>query len=143
MRTTPDRIRHAISFEIIGLITSTPLGALVFDKPILDIGVVALVGASVATVWNYLFNLGFDHALARRTGSTQKTIGLRVLHAIGFEAGLLALLLPFVAWYLDVSLWQALTMDIAFALYYVVYAFIFNWAYDRLFPLPEWQAAPH
>ncbi|MFN6986918.1 MAG: chlorhexidine efflux transporter, partial [Rhizobium oryzihabitans] len=27
-----------------------------------------------------------------------------------------------------------------FALFYVVYAFVFNWSYDRLFPLPEWQS---
>ena len=30
-------------------------------------------------------------------------------------------------------------MDVSFAAFYVVYAFVFNWAYDRLFPLPEWQ----
>jgi hypothetical protein len=32
-------------------------------------------------------------------------------------------------------------MDVSFAVFYVVYAFVFNWAYDRIFPLPEWQAA--
>ncbi len=30
-------------------------------------------------------------------------------------------------------------MDVSFALFYVVYAFVFNWAYDAIFPLPEWQ----
>jgi uncharacterized membrane protein len=30
-------------------------------------------------------------------------------------------------------------MDVSFALFYVVYAFVFNWAYDRIFPLPDWQ----
>ena len=48
-------------------------------------------------------------------------------------------LMPFIAWYLGISLWQAFVMDVAFALFYLVYAFVFNWAYDRLFPLPEWQ----
>jgi uncharacterized membrane protein len=23
--------------------------------------------------------------------------------------------------------------------FYMGYAFVFSWAYDRLFPLPEWQ----
>ncbi len=136
MRTTADRIRHALSFEVIGLMLITPLGALVFHHPIGDIGVVALVGATVATGWNYLYNWLFDHALRRLAGRVQKTMPERVLHAILFEIGLLALLLPFVALYLGVSLWEALLIDLSFALFYMVYAFVFNLAYDRLFPLP-------
>jgi uncharacterized membrane protein len=139
MRSTSDRIRHAISFEIIALIIVTPAGALLFHKPISDIGVIAIGGATIATLWNYIYNLGFDHLMRRQTGSTRKTPGIRVIHAILFELGLLIALLPFVAWYLQISLWEALIMDIAFALFYVVYAFVFNWGYDRVFPLPEWQ----
>jgi uncharacterized membrane protein len=30
-------------------------------------------------------------------------------------------------------------MDVSLSLFYLVYAFVFNWSYDRLFPLPEWQ----
>jgi len=139
MRSTRDRIRHALSFEIIALLIVTPLGALFFDKPIEDIGVIAIGGATIATGWNYLYNLGFDHLMRRMTGGTQKSPAIRVAHSILFELGLLIVLLPFVAWYLDISLWEALVMDIAFALFYVAYAFVFNWAYDRIFPLPEWK----
>ena len=139
MRSTYDRVRHAISFELIALLIVTPAGALLFAKPISDIGVIAIGGATIATGWNYLYNLGFDHLMQRSTGSTQKSAVIRVGHAILFELGLLVALLPFVAWYLQISLWDALIMDIAFALFYVVYAFVFNWAYDRVFPLPEWR----
>ncbi|AXV14334.1 hypothetical protein CYG48_00530 [Neorhizobium sp. SOG26] len=139
MRSTRDRIRHALSFEIIALLIVTPLGALFFHKPIEDIGVIAVGGATIATGWNYLYNLGFDHLMRRMTGGTQKSPAIRVAHSILFELGLLIVLLPFVAWYLDISLWEALVMDIAFALFYVAYAFVFNWAYDRIFPLPEWK----
>jgi uncharacterized membrane protein len=139
MRTTGDRIRHAISFEIIGLLIVIPLGALVFDMPAEHIGVVGLVSATIATAWNYLYNLGFDHAMVKLRGGTEKTPLLRVAHAILFEFGLLIVLLPFIAWYLGISIRHALMMDISFALFYVVYAFVFNWAYDRIFPLPEWQ----
>lgn len=136
MRTTRDRIRHAISFEIIGLALITPLGALAFGMPMHDIGVIGIVGATIATLWNYIYNIGFDHAMLRLRGSVLKTMPIRVLHAILFEAGLLMALLPFVAWYLQVSLWHALVMDIAFALFYLVYAFVFNLAYDKVFPVP-------
>lgn len=138
MRKTGDRIRHAISFEIIGLAIFIPLAAWVFGTPMEDIGVVGVVSATLATLWNYIYNLMFDHAMQRTRGTTLKTTPIRALHALLFEGGLLVVLLPFIAWYLNVSIWEALVMDIAFAIFYLVYAFIFNWGYDRLFPLPEW-----
>lgn len=140
MRTVADRIRHAFSFEIIGLMIIIPLGAWVFGMAAEDIGVVGVVSATIATAWNYIYNLGFDHAMQRAKGTTQKTTMLRVVHAVLFEAGLLIVLMPFIAWYLDISFAHALVMDMSFALFYVVYAFVFNLCYDRLFPLPEWDA---
>ncbi len=141
MRTTSDRLRHTISFEVIGLALVVPLGAWAFGMPMTDIGVVGIVGATIATVWNYAYNLVFDIALQRVTGGTRKSLPARVVHAVLFELGLLAILMPFLAWYLGVSLLQAFLMDVAFAAFYMVYAFVFNWAYDRVFPLPEWQEA--
>lgn len=139
MRSTSDRIRHAISFEILALLLVTPLGAWVFSLPITDIGVVSVVSATIAMLWNYIYNLGFDHAMQRLAGTTYKTVPIRVLHAVLFEAGILIVLAPFIAWYLGVGLWHAIVMDVSFSLFYLVYAFVFNWSYDRLFPIPEWQ----
>ncbi|WP_017431189.1 PACE efflux transporter [Vreelandella jeotgali] len=135
MRTVKDRIRHALSFEIIGLLLVTPMGAWLFDQPVDAIGMVAVVGATLATGWNYLYNLGFDHAMQRLRGDVRKTLAIRVFHAIVFEAGLLIVLLPFIAWYLGVGVVEAFRMDISFSMFYVVYAFVFNWAYDALFPV--------
>lgn len=135
MRTTRDRIRHAIWFEIIGLALIIPLGAFAFAMPMHDIGVIGAVSATVAMAWNYLYNLGFDHLMQRWRGHTAKTMPLRVLHAVLFELGLLLALMPLIAWYLNITLWQALIMDVAFALFYMVYAFVYNLAYDRVFPL--------
>lgn len=139
MRTTADRIRHAISFEVIGILLATPLGALVFNLHAGDSAVIVIGSATIAMAWNYIYNLGFDHAMMRLRGSTLKTVPLRVLHAVLFELGLLAMLMPLIALYLGISLWEALLMDLAFALFYMGYALVFNWGYDRLFPLPEWQ----
>lgn len=139
MRKTADRIRHAILFEIIGILIATPLGAFVFQLHAGDSAVIVIGSATVAMLWNYVFNLGFDHTMQRLRGTTQKTALLRVTHAVLFELGLLAMLMPLIALYLGISLWQAFLMDIAFALFYMVYALAFNWGYDRVFPLPEWQ----
>lgn len=136
MRTTKDRIRHALSFEIIGLMIAIPLGALVFHHPMEQIGVVTVVASILATGWNYVYNLGFDHAMKRLTGSVRKSVPVRVGHAVLFELGLLAIMLPFVAWYMGISLIDALLLDVALAVFYMIYAFVFNWAYDRIFPIP-------
>lgn len=141
MRKSWDRVRHALLFEIFGLILVVPLGALVFAMPMHDIGVVGLVSATLAMLWNYVYNWMFDTALQRTTGTTLKSVRIRVVHAVLFELGLLIVLMPFIAWYLGISLLHALVMDISFALFYMGYAFVFNWAYDKAFPLPEWKQA--
>jgi uncharacterized membrane protein len=137
MRTTKDRIRHAILFEIIGLCLVTPLANWLFAIPLIDAGAVSLAGATAATVWNYLYNLLFDHAMLRLRGHVHKTLALRVLHACLFEFGLLLILMAFLAWYLAVSLWQALLLNLSFIGFYLVYAFIYNWVYDKLVPIPD------
>ncbi|WP_375172800.1 PACE efflux transporter [Pseudooceanicola sp.] len=139
MRSFPDRLRHAISFELLALAIVIPLGALFFDVPMKHFGVVGVVSATLATLWNMVYNTLFDLVLRRRTGSTLKSPRVRLLHAALFEVGLLMVLLPFIAWYLGVTLWEAFVMDVALAAFYFAYAYIFNWGYDRLFPLPEWS----
>jgi len=142
MRSPLDRLRHALSFEIIALLLVVPLGAVAFHVPIHDIGVVGIVSATLATLWNMIYNYVFDVALQRLSGTTKKSASLRILHTVLFETGLLIVLMPFFAWYLGISLWQAFVMDLSFALFYMVYALGFNWAYDKVFPLPEWSGAP-
>jgi uncharacterized membrane protein len=134
MRSPWDRLRHAISFELGGLGLISPLGAWAFSMPVADITVVRIACAIIATLWTYLYNLAFDAILQRITGGIGKSIPVRVLHAVLFEVGLLAMLTPLMAWYLGISLVHAFVMDIAFALVFIAYTFVFNWAYDRVFP---------
>jgi uncharacterized membrane protein len=136
MRTTLDRIRQAVSFELIGLVIVIPLGSWLFGFETDEIGVLAVIAATVATGWNYVFNLGFDRLLVRARGHARKTMPLRVLHALAFEAGLLMILMPIIAWWLGITLLEAFLMDIFFAAFYIVYAFVFTWAYDTIFPIP-------
>ena len=135
MRTPRDRIRHALMFEIIALILVAPLGGLIFGIDMTHFGVVAVVSTTVAMGWNYVYNLGFDHALVALGQPLDKSAAARVLHAVLFEGGLLLALVPFIAWYLAVPLWQAFVMDLGLAGFYLIYALVFNWAYDRAFPL--------
>lgn len=140
MRTIRDRMRHALSFELIALIIVAPLGGILFGVSMGHFGIVAAVSTTIAMFWNYAYNLGFDHAAVRLGMSVHKTLSVRIIHAMLFEAGLLCLLVPFIAWYLGVSLRQAFIMDVVLAGFYMVYAFAFNWTYDAAFPLPPEKA---
>ncbi|QEW18089.1 putative membrane protein [Marinibacterium anthonyi] len=135
MRQTRDRIRHAVLFELIALILSIPLGNLIFGVEPAHFGVVALVSSTIAMGWTYLFNLGFDHAALRLRGTPAKTPVLRIVHVVLFEAGLLVLLVPFIAWYLRIPLARAFMMDLSLTGFYAAYALAFNWAYDLVFPV--------
>tara|TARA_R110002124_G_scaffold149220_1_gene315224 strand:- start:391613 stop:392035 length:423 start_codon:yes stop_codon:yes gene_type:complete len=140
MRSKKERLYQALSFEIIALFFAIPMGVFFFKMSISDIGILTVIGATLATIWVYIYNRAFDTVLKKITGQIQKTIKLRVLHAILFEAGLLIVLLPIIAWYLKISLMEALIMDLAFIAFYLVYAFVFNWVYDVLFPVKEARA---
>ncbi len=137
MRGTLDRIRHTVGFELIGLLIFAPLGSWVFGYALHQMGVIAAVASLIAAIWNYVYNLMFDKAMVRLTGSVRKSPAVRVCHALLFELGLLTVFLPGVAWYLKISLLDALLMDLAVAGFYVVYAFVYNWAYDIVFPVPS------
>ncbi|WP_449043661.1 PACE efflux transporter [Paracoccus versutus] len=137
MRSFPDRVRHALMFETIGLAIITPATAWLYGKPLLDMGVVGVGAATLATVWTFVFNLGFDHAMRWLHGHTRKALHHRLLHTLLFEGGLLVMLLPPMAWYLGMTLWQTLLLDLFIVAFYLVYNFVFNIAYDRIFPLPD------
>lgn len=97
---------------------------------------VASVGASVlAVTWNLIFNAMFE-AWERRQPVKGRSIRRRVAHAIGFEGGLVLSMVPFFAWWLEVSLWQAFVMDLGFITFFLVYTFVFSWCFDRVFGLP-------
>lgn len=137
MRTIKDRIHHALGFEVIGLFIFIPIAMWLFDFDITSIGIAAVVGSIIATVWNYFYNLLFDHSMLKLRGSVYKSIPIRILHALLFEGGLLVILLPMLAWYFNISLWQAFLMDIAMVTFYLVHAFVYNWGYDKVFPIPD------
>ena len=136
MRSTPDRIRHAVSFEIIAIAMVMFLGSHVFGMPPVSMGAVGIASSLVATIWTYLYNLGFDHALLRLNGSPENSWTMRVVHTILFEITLSLLLLPLIAIMLGISFIDALVMDLAMTAFFLVYTFVFNLVYDRIFPIP-------
>ena len=54
------------------------------------------------------------------------------MHAIGFEGGLMLITIPMVAYAMDMSMFQAILLDLSMTTCILVYTFIFQWCYDAL-----------
>lgn len=136
MRSTKDRIRHTLLFEGFAIILGTIVAKIVLQKPISSLGPFTVGMSLLAMLWNYSYNWGFDQWQLRFTklvAPIDRSLQTRIVHALGFEAGFILISLPIIAWWLGMTLWQALLMDIGFALFFMTYAFVFNWAYDAKF----------
>ena len=137
LRSLPDRIRQVALFEVGGLLLITPPFVWLSGVPATDsLGLLALI-ALIAALWNTSYNTAFDWIEGRLTGRTAdlRPVGMRALHAIGFESGLLLVSLPIIMLWTGMSWLEALIADIGLAIAYVVYAFVFNWLYDKSFPI--------
>ncbi|WP_322998880.1 multidrug/biocide efflux PACE transporter [Castellaniella sp.] len=129
-RSLSERIFHALAFEILAIGISAPLAAWITGHSALDMGIMTAVIATIAVTWNMIYNWLFDRLQARL--GFDRTYWVRVGHAFGFEGGLIIIAIPFVAWWLGISMWQALILDIGFVLFYLPYGFLFNLGYDKI-----------
>ena len=48
-------------------------------------GALVVLGATAATLWNYIFNPVFVHVLNWRRRDVRKTMPLRIVHAVLFD----------------------------------------------------------
>lgn len=126
----PERIAHALAFEVVALLICAPLFSWLMGTTLAAMGALTLAVSAIAAVWNVVYNAGFDR-LERRLGF-RRSFKVRLLHTVGFEAGLVLAAVPLVAVWLGISLWQALLLDAGLLLFFVPYTLAFNWGYDAL-----------
>ncbi|MGS0679646.1 PACE efflux transporter [Shewanella sp. 125m-7] len=128
--TFKDRIIHAILFEAIALAIIVPVASMLSGTEATSMIAVG-VGLSLFTVvWNYFYNIWFD----KQFGADRINRGLkvRIAHTCGFEGGLIFITVPAIAWFLELTLLQALAMEAAFLVFFFFYAVAFNWCYDNI-----------
>lgn len=135
MKPVTRRVLQAVLYEAIAIAFVGPVLSLAFGAPPASTFGLAVVLSGIALAWNYVFNTLFERWEARQP-VRGRSARRRIAHAIGFEGGLTFWLVPFMAWWLDVGLWPALLLDLAMLLFFLVYTFVFTWAFDRLFGLP-------
>ena len=129
------RIVYVTLYEIIAIVVATLGLAGLTGQGAAHSSVVAVASSAIAVAWNLVFNTFFERWEARQS-VRGRSIGRRVAHAIGFEGGLVLFLVPLFAWWFNVTLWQALVMDIGLVVFFLIYTFVFNWGFDYVFGLP-------
>ncbi|OOF83843.1 hypothetical protein BKG93_09120 [Rodentibacter ratti] len=128
--TLKERLLHSALFEIGAVGVSTIAMLLVSpDKGSATLGVGILMSV-VAMVWNLIFNSIFDKIFTAPRET--RGIVIRILHTLMFECGLLIATVPMIAYFLQLTLWQALMADIGLTILIMIYALIFNWIYDNV-----------
>ena len=146
VRNGKDRLRYTCLFEICLIVMVAPMAAFLLERQILDTGVLAVVLSLKAMLFNVVYNWYFDRFDVRAGRiPTERSFPRRILHAVGFEVGLMITSLPIVIWWLGVTLLQAILMDLLITSFVVAYTLVFTWGYDRLFPvmqMPRIQSQP-
>lgn len=135
LQGTRRRLIYVTLYEAVAIAVVTLALLVVTGEGPVSAGGLAVGSSAIAVAWNLAFNALFEQWESRQR-VRGRSVSRRVAHAIGFEGGLLLWLVPFFAWWLGVSLWQALVLDIGFLLFFLVYTYVFAWTFDRLFGLP-------
>ncbi len=134
MQGVKRRIVYVGLYELFAIVLSAILLQLMSGAGASSLGI-AVVTSIVAIVWNLVFNNLFEYWERHRT-TKGRSIGVRILHALGFEGGLVIFLLPIIALWLNVSVLEALMLELGLLVFFLVYTFVFNWVFDAVFGLP-------
>lgn len=121
---------HALSYEVILLVIIALVLSYVFEMPMQVTGGLGIAMAVTSVLWNMLFNHYFEKLEAKH--QLRRTFKIRVLHAIGFEGGLMLATIPMVAYALEKSMMQAFLIDLLMTLSILLYTFIFQYCYDHV-----------
>ena len=136
------KVVYITLYEVIAIAMSTTGLALLSGANMGHAGVAAIAASAIAVVWNLVYNTLFERWEASQV-TRGRSLLRRAVHAIGFEAGLVVTLVPLFAWWLEISLWQAFVLDLGLIVFFLVYTFVFNLLFDRVFGLPaSAQAVP-
>ena len=136
MTPTSRKILYAISFETLGVAVATIGLRLMSDASTSSTLTLSVLTATIALTWSFIFNSIFE-AWEARQSTRGRSLKRRSAHALLFEGGLVVILVPIMAWWLGVTLWQALIFEAGLIVLFFSYPYLFTWGFDRLFGLPQ------
>jgi uncharacterized membrane protein len=134
------RATQAVLYEAVAVGFLGPALGWLFEAPMASSLGLAVIMSTVAVMWSYVFNGWFERWEARQPVKG-RSLRRRLAHGLGFEGGLVATLVPLMAWWLNTSWLKAFVADLGVLAFFFVYAIGFTWVFDRVFGLPESAAA--
>lgn len=134
------KVVYVSLFELFAVALTSSFLMLLAGHDATHSGVAAIASSTVAVVWNFIYN-GLFEAWEARQATRGRSVARRVAHAVGFEGGLVVILVPLFAWWLNITLWEALVLDVGLVLFFMIYTFLFSLAFDRVFGLPASASA--
>lgn len=129
------KIVQAILYESIAVMVLSPGISLIYDQDLAHAGALSMMLSASALAWNVIYNYIFEWWEAHQP-ERARTFGRRLLHSLGFEGGLVLMLVPLVAWWLNISWWTALLTDLGLFVFFFFYALAFQWIFDKWFDVP-------
>lgn len=131
LKSKKELLFSAILFEVIALLMIVPAIMFILKKPLEAVGGMAIFMSLLATAWNMGFNFSFQKIM-KSLSIEKMTIKLRVLHAVMFEATMLTVATPIVAYILDISILHSLATNMGSAMFFTLYTFVYNIVYDKV-----------
>jgi uncharacterized membrane protein len=130
------RVVYISVFEISGTIISAYMLAWLSGAEASHTGPLAIMISTTAVTVNLIYNWLFERWEARQAARS-RSFARRLLHAAGFQTTLVVFLIPLIAWWMQISLLEALLLDAVLIVFFPVYMFVYNWAFDLIFGLPD------
>lgn len=130
------RVVYISLFEVTGIVISALILAYLSGTAPSHTGPLAVMTSALAVTVNLVYTSLFERWEASRPARS-RSFGRRVLHALGFQVTLLVFLIPLMAWWMEMSILEALVLDAALIVFFPCYMFAFNWTFDQVFGLPD------
>ncbi|MEB3752885.1 chlorhexidine efflux PACE transporter AceI [Acinetobacter sp. MD2(2019)] len=130
MLISKKRIIHAVMYEAILLVVIAYGLSYFFSLPLEESGLLMLIMCGISVFWNMIFNALFEKA--EQKYQFKRTVFFRILHAIGFEGGLMIITIPIFAYTLKMNLIDAFLLDFGITNCIFVYTFIYQWCFDAI-----------
>lgn len=130
------RVTYVFFYEVLSFLICAMILAVLSGSTISHTGPLSLLIAVIAVSVNFFYNYAFEW-WEKRQHSKTRTIFRRVVHAIGFQVVLVIILIPLIAWWVQISLVKAFLLDFSLMIIIPCYTFVYNYFFDHLFGLPS------
>jgi len=137
IRSPKERIIQSIAFEVLGLILVAPLYTY-FTSSSVSESVSLLVAISlIAMLWIGLHNATYDKLEWKllETVASKRLLRFRVIHALSLEITTTIVSVPVILLMTDLSLLEAMVVEVLLTVAYTAFGFVFNYMFDYFRPV--------